>query len=151
MPELKCSLCGKIFYKEQWICNRALKIYPNQKKWFCGIKCSFQSRFGHKTSKETKRKIALKITGVSVPSKGRFAEESSQWKGDNVKYHGLHKWIKTRLPKPEFCEFCNIKPSRDLANITGHYNRELHNWKYLCHSCHVRYDKPKAKIKRRQI
>ena len=70
----------------------------------------------------------------------KLGEKNPYWKGDKVTYVALHLWVKTRLPKPEKCQDCNIKPPLDLANITGIYNRELKNWKYLCRRCHMLSD-----------
>jgi hypothetical protein len=85
---------------------------------------------GHHTE-DAKRKISL----------SRMGQNNSAWKADKVGYGGLHKWIKEHLSRPELCEKCNIIPSRDLANITGIYNRDFLNWKYLCRSCHEMLDR----------
>jgi uncharacterized protein YlaI len=65
-----------------------------------------------------------------------LGERSSSWKGDNVKYVGLHTWVRRRLSRPDLCQICNKVPSQDLANVTGNYNRDFSNWQYLCRSCH---------------
>lgn len=65
---------------------------------------------------------------------------NANWKGDNVGKLSLHEWVRKYLPQPELCQICNLKPSFDLANITGLYNREFENWKYLCRGCHMKSD-----------
>ena len=109
--------------------------------------------YGHKLSEENRRKLLESWKGrkhseetrkkMSKSSKGKNSNEKHYlWKGDNVGYHALHLWVRSRLPKPQYCQICHkISSCYDLSNITGIYNREFKNWKYLCKSCHVRYDK----------
>lgn len=93
------------------------------------------SMFGKKHTAETRMKM-------TEAQKGLFAHEKNpMWKGDDVSNKVLHKYIRRHLPQPHLCEFCNTKPSEDLANITGIYNREFINWKYLCRKCHHDHDK----------
>lgn len=66
----------------------------------------------------------------------KLAERNPNWIGDKVGYIGLHNWIRRRLPKPEFCIDCGIRPAIDLAN-KGIYNRSLDNWEWLCRKCHM--------------
>ena len=75
-------------------------------------------------------------------------EKSAHWKGDKVGYYWLHNYMLQQIPKPEVCPMCGQLPTLykdgkrrfDLANITGIYNRESENWKYLCRSCHIKFD-----------
>jgi hypothetical protein len=67
-------------------------------------------------------------------------ESHYEWKGDNVSNQGLHQYMRKYIPKPEFCPSCKTEPPRDMANITGTYNRDPTNWKWLCRSCHKLYD-----------
>lgn len=108
---------------------------------------------GRHKSEETKKRISLgnigkhselgikrsEVARLNI-SLGKIGNKNPMWKGDKVGYHSLHIWIRCRLLKPELCEVCNIKPSIDLANVTGIYNRDFTNWKYLCRSCHMKSD-----------
>jgi hypothetical protein len=87
--------------------------------------------YGKKQSDETKEKIGLALSNDKHP----------KWKGDQVTYNPLHRWIKRHFPKSELCQICNVKPSLDLANMSGIYNRDFSNWQYLCRKCHNRYDR----------
>lgn len=71
-----------------------------------------------------------------------LGENNPGWKGYNAKINimWLHAWVRKRIPKPEICPDCNMRPPYDLANMTGIYNRDLENWKYLCRSCHIKSD-----------
>ena len=66
----------------------------------------------------------------------QWGPNNHQWKGDNIGYHSLHKWLRDNLPKPEFCELCGKKPAKDIANISGEYNRSFDNYLYICYRCH---------------
>jgi|WetSurMetagenome_2_1015567.scaffolds.fasta_scaffold166146_1 hypothetical protein len=83
---------------------------------------------------------------------GRFiglnTEDNYNWKGDNVGYNALHEWIKNHKQKSNVCEHCKKKKRLELANISGNYYRRIDDYKWLCHSCHQKYDFIKRKIKR---
>lgn len=83
-----------------------------------------------KLSEQTKIRMGLAKLSINNPN----------WKGDNVGYIPLHIYVKKRLPKPKFCEYCNKITPYDLANVTGIYNRNLENWKWLCRRCHMNTD-----------
>ena len=67
-------------------------------------------------------------------------QNNPSWKGDDVGYSQLHRWVRSRLSEPPLCQLCNMATSHDLANITGIYNRDLSNWAYSCRRCHRRLD-----------
>lgn len=67
-------------------------------------------------------------------------ENNPMYLGDDVGYNGVHTWVRKRKPKPELCERCGLVPPLDLANISGEYNRDLDNYKYLCRKCHMDSD-----------
>jgi len=83
----------------------------------------------------------LRKMGVPIRTKSetKLAEKNPMWVGDSVKYFPLHKWVKSRLPKPALCNMCKKVPPLDLAN-KGIYNRDLCNWEWLCRRCHMLSD-----------
>jgi hypothetical protein len=82
------------------------------------------------------RKVGKKfISGHN--NRGLRGEKTSQWKGDNISYSGLHVWLGRHRIKPAACENCGKISKLDFACITGIYNRDSSNWKYLCRSCHM--------------
>jgi hypothetical protein len=89
-------------------------------------------------SEQHRKKISESKKGIPL-IKNRN-ECNGMWKGDNVGKWALHIWVRKRLPIPKLCQICNKTPPYDLANITGIYNRELQNWKYLCRKCHMESD-----------
>ncbi len=74
----------------------------------------------------------------------RYKSEGNPiWKGDKVKYHALHEWIRTHKPKPSFCESCKIKEPSELANISQKYKRDVNDFEWLCKSCHSKQHRGK--------
>jgi len=93
--------------------------------------------YGKKHKLETILKMRECKLGRNNPMFGKVGN----WKGDNVTYSPLHRWIRKHLPVPSNCQECDKETKYlDCANVTGVYNRELINWKYLCRACHIRQD-----------
>lgn len=69
-------------------------------------------------------------------------ENNSSWKGDQVSYSGLHKWVESILGKPKQCESCKtIKAKKyEWANKSKKYKRKIDDWVRLCVSCHHYFD-----------
>lgn len=77
------------------------------------------------------------------------------WKGENVSYRNLHRWIENIRGKAFFCEDCGCEPppGRGIkrsyfhwANISGLYFRILEDWKQLCYKCHKQFDVAHRKV-----
>lgn len=73
-------------------------------------------------------------------------ENHPHWKGDNVGYKALHKWIKKEKPKPKLCELCG-EPEYyksfgkfQLSNKTGKLIRDTNNFQWVHQVCHSKYD-----------
>ncbi len=66
-----------------------------------------------------------------------------RWKGDNVKYFGVHDWITKHYGQPIGCEWCGLDdPKRKYhwANISHTYRRRRDDFLRMCVSCHRKYD-----------
>lgn len=131
-------------------------IYPHKKtQGMFGKKHSKKSRnkmklsqlghkgywLGEKRPQETILKIKEKLTGTGLE------EKNNNWKGDKVKYSGLHMWILNRLGNPKQCSNCGSigkKSGRNWsiqwANIDHQYKRNLDDFIPLCVFCHRDYD-----------
>jgi hypothetical protein len=88
--------------------------------------------------------IGKKQSKETIEKRKMMDNKNPAWKGENVGYGSLHRWVETHLGKPQICEFCgkenNIKRGIDWANKSGLYKRELSDWLRLCKSCHKIYD-----------
>ena len=74
-----------------------------------------------------------------------MGEKSSQWKGDNVGYFALHKWLYRRVGKASDrqCSRQDLtcRGKLEWANVSGEYKRDTEDFMVLCSSHHTRYDK----------
>lgn len=72
-------------------------------------------------------------------------EEHHNWKGENIKYRAIHRWLVITFGKADRCENtdCPKKSSNyQYALIKGKkYERKRENYKKFCVSCHKIYDK----------
>lgn len=102
-----------------------------------------KSRTGQKHTKETLAKMK-----ISSPK----SESHYKWKGDDIGYGALHRWVEKMLGKAKehICVICNGNSGSkrmEWANINGTYKRELIGWKPMCRKCHIQYDKENLGIK----
>ena len=73
--------------------------------------------------------------------------QNPMWKGDNVKYFGLHKWVLFHKGTAKICENCGVTGNIQWANKSHEYKRDLNDWIPLCIPCHRAYDKGRSDIK----
>lgn len=113
---------------------------------------------GKNFTKEHKRNISLKLKGrklseetkikMSLAKKGKIAEKSNNWRGNKVGYSGVHQWISKNKLKPELCEECKKIKKLSLSNISGKYKRDNNDFRWLCYSCHKKFDLKRKEINR---
>ena len=138
----KCVNCGKIFESKAWNA-KSCSGYCNLKQWRNAnpehnrqIKRDWRRRNGvvEKGSPEH-RQMARQQFHYS-------GEKHPSWKGEEVSYRNLHKWVERKLGRPEKCEFANDTCSGRFqwSNVSGQYYRELGDWQRLCGSHHKRLD-----------
>jgi len=96
-----------------------------------------QTLVGRKLTKEHKVNIANGLVG-----KVATGEKNGQWKGDNVGYPGVHKWVREKLGTPSHCENCEATEDVifDWANLSYEYKRDISDWARLCRRCHFLID-----------
>lgn len=130
------------------------KKRPNISTLFKGKKLSLSHRkklsLAHKgkvLSEEHKRKLVIKLTGRPVSKETRIkignanrGENSGSWKGDKVKYRGLHTWVVHNWGKADVCVNCGSDSFVDWHNINNKYKRVREDWEKLCRKCHMTKD-----------
>ena len=135
--------------------ERRRKISKNNARYWLGKKRSQEDK--EKMSKAAKRperlKVALNNLGIYAIKRKPLKRKSGrpkgerhyEWKGGNVGYRGLHRWVNKELGKPDTCEHCGTNGLSGhqihWANKSGEYKRELTDWLRLCVKCHKEYDK----------
>lgn len=142
-PKSRCTSCNKELgsnkpgYKHKLCkscCKKGIKFSDDVKENMS------KARKGIKFSDSHKSNLSKHLSKIN--GKG---EKSPSWKGDKVGYHGLHKWIQSELGKPKYCADCGTTTAKrfEWANISGLYKRETKDFKRLCTSCHIAFDKAK--------
>lgn len=67
----------------------------------------------------------------------KLNEENVQWK-ENPSLIALHNWVRRRVVKPEACPECGGRDYQiELANISQEYKRDVGDYEWLCHMCHM--------------
>ena len=112
--------------------------YKNLICKLCGKSFTSQSR-------NTKQNYCSRDCGDIVRAKK--AEYSPYWKGINASYSAKHIWLSRHAIKNGKCEKCGKVCKTDWANLSGNYYREIWDWRELCRSCHMKYDKRQKAIK----
>jgi hypothetical protein len=110
-----------------------------------------QSRANHGYREKQIGKTAWN-KGVSSVTDPRILVGSAhpEWKGGEVSYRNLHRWVERYLGKPNQCTNCGKCGSGKQihwANKSQEYKRTLSDWLRLCAKCHKSYDMGKITIK----
>src|ERR1035437_560814 len=128
------------------------------KTWNEGLKLSESHR--GKLSESQKDQIAWnkgkKLTAKKkinqVIPRPKYGIENPEWRGDDVGYDALHRWVSRKLGKPKYCEHCKNTRLRHRqyhwANISKTYKRDVTDWKRLCVKCHASFDEGCGRGKR---
>lgn len=146
-------------------------VYTDTRRRFCSLACASQYNADHKKnvtrywlgkkrSPDVIEKMRNALRGRKASDatrarlreacrvQGRFGEGHHLWKGSDVSYSSLHKWVARWKGAPEQCERCGLSglpPGRkryfQWANISGKYRRDLMDWMRLCARCHKAYDR----------
>ncbi len=82
--------------------------------------------------------------GIPAATKGKIGDNRLNWKGEQVSYRTLHRWVTRFKGKPETCEHCGktglTGKQINWANKDRQYKRNLEDWIRLCSYCHYLYD-----------
>lgn len=89
--------------------------------------------YNHKVSRRS-------IEAMMVANRNRDYSLTSFWKGDEISYNALHKWVNYRLRKSGVCSICGEKKKTDWASKSKKAKRDLNDYIELCRKCHVKYD-----------
>jgi len=145
-----CINCGKEFTPGKRNYARALSCsaYCNLKQYraknpgkSAKVKREWRRRNGVLERGSIEHRLAVSAKNKEVVARG---EKHKLWKGDNVGYRALHRWVEGQLGKPDGCEECGRTglTARKIhwANMSHQYKRDISDWKRLCVKCHKQYD-----------
>jgi len=72
------------------------------------------------------------------------------WKGEKAGQKAKHIWLKEHYQKPKKCQKCNQVKKIELSfdHSLGKHTRDINDYEWLCHKCHMRKDRKYKKQKR---
>jgi hypothetical protein len=128
--------CGENFEVTQ-------KILDQGKGRYCSRPCMYRYR-----TRPTGLTYNLKTPNPTWFVPGRDepkGKDSPYWKGDQVGYQELHRWVRRSKTKTGTCEHCGENRKTQWANKSHEYKRDLDDWLELCQPCHGKYDSGEAR------
>lgn len=129
-------------YKKCEVCNEEMHIYKYYEgKRFCSSKCrasKLPMPFNPYPKGSTPWNKGIKWDKLSQARQG---SGNPMWKGDDVSYSQLHKWVNSKKLRPKRCEKCGEERKLHLSNLSYEYKRDLDDWAYLCVPCHSARDR----------
>ena len=142
----KGKYCKKCGYKHRTRpSGLKYKIVATNKGWFKKGVWSHEKGWTH--SRETIERLRQMRKGIRVSIKSEFKKgqntsiKNVNWKGDNVGYDALHRWVYRNYGKPKRCEFCGSTKQVEWASKNYKYTRNFDDWITLCFKCHRKYDR----------
>lgn len=125
-----CIVCGDEFVV------RFNRMYTAK---FCSRECMGAYRKGKLVVGFIHIKGVRSNTGRTHFKKGNIP---NNYKGDEVSYNGLHKWIHRHKGRPTICQMCGSTTAKkfEWANKSHLYKRDEDDWLSLCTKCHHTYD-----------
>lgn len=110
------------------------------KSKFCSLSCYHKSTDSH----------IGKFRAGHIPFRNQKGSKNSNWRGNNVGYSGLHKWVRKTLGYAQKCYQCEkvgmysgqikMRWNIEWANISRRYKRLNSDWIPLCRRCHRLFD-----------
>ena len=98
-----------------------------------------------------------RVVSVDFPSRGRNRKRDPEkkkykyyevkykaWTGSHDEYRNIHRWVESKLGKPNMCANCKIDglSGRRIhwANVSRKYKKDIEDWVRLCARCHKLFD-----------
>ena len=96
---------------------------------------------GKLVSNETRGKLSLALKGrifsedtkrkMSLAHTGNEEEKSNSWKGVEVGYSGLHKWVTKNLGTPPECTNCGLEGCKNGSKWNIHWANKSREYKRI--------------------
>ena len=107
------------------------KLTPEHRANIAAALKGNKNSLGIKRTPQQIEEMRERLTGAKNP----------QWKGGEVSYREVHKWVSNWKMMRAACEACGLVRKLDWANVDRKYQRVLDDYIALCRSCHVKYDR----------
>lgn len=132
MSQLRVTTCRT--------CKKTVTSHVSRKVKYCSRACWFKSLKGL-----IPKNIISGILWTDARNERRRiktrGEKSHNWKGDDVGYQGIHRWLCKEYPKSGKCESCGkIKRTQWALKSGKKHKRRRELYKELCSKCHIKYD-----------
>jgi hypothetical protein len=158
-------VCGKKLKSRRSIgvhkryCEKIKEFEEKEKKWLqhqytnlqkSTYQIASESNYSKSTIYELLKKYNIKTRNKSNAQlgeknhmSGKIMGKSPVFKGENAGINAKHEWIKSHNEKPENCEKCGKKTEVELSfnHSLGDYTRNIDDYEWLCHSCHLGKDR----------
>jgi hypothetical protein len=123
-------------------CGQPFETKPSRVTTGRGVYCSRACMYRYR-----QRPSGLTYSIVNT-NRGWFApghvsargEEHPGWKGDDITYKELHRWVRRHKGHPAACERCGGEVGVQWANLSHEYRRDLDDFIALCRACHGHHD-----------
>lgn len=126
------------------VCGAQFDTYPSQTRTGRGKFCSKACQYANATRPSGLRYEIKVINRAWIKPGTVMPKEAASpgWRGDQVGYQRLHRWIRLHRGTPTECEHCGTTEGLiEWANKSHEYRRDLTDWLSLCRRCHRRHDR----------
>jgi hypothetical protein len=106
---------------------------------YCSRRCMYAYRV-RPTGLHYEIKVRNRAWYTSDDPRRLRGEDHPAWKGDDVGYRELHRWVRNYRGEPGPCEYCGSDGYTEWANKSHSYLRDLDDWLALCRKCHSGHD-----------
>lgn len=129
-------------------CGATFDTIPSRIKAGRGSFCSKTCFYKYRRPRPCGLKYEIKVENRAwfrTDSPRATGDEHPAWRGGDVSYKRLHRWVREHREKPDSCEWCKATGPLDWANLSHEYGRDLNDWVALCRKCHRNHDKGDAR------
>ena len=135
---LKCRKCNKKF---------SVEFNRKDSAKYCSHSCYSKSIIGKisiplQKARKKWMNENRKQHCINMKNRNLSGDKNPFWKGNNITYGQLHRWIIQKKGKAKLCIKCKSTKIVCWANKDQKYARNLNDYIALCLKCHMKHDRP---------